>query len=78
MIKMKKCPFCGAEPKTCFSTDESLYDHSVLACIDIVCNDCGVSLHQSKPVKFFSETNPGDVFMEIEKQAADRWNHRIR
>lgn len=72
MTELKRCPFCGVEPKTRVSYKAINYTLRLEA--EVYCPECGCS----KIVKFELEDTS---FVEFEYQfsaAIDAWNRRAK
>lgn len=70
--KLKLCPFCGGEPKKWFWLESEKW-----AYISIQCEKCKAEIETRKSFSCASANNPGNAFIEAEKNAVEAWNRRI-
>jgi len=71
---LKMCPLCGGNAAISFWLEEDVYSY---AAGRIRCSECFVTLQRRLEIQFNTEKNPGETFMDLEKELKTTWNSRI-
>ena len=72
--KLKPCPFCGGEPKSCVRVNSyGTYDGNLLTLSAYIeCTNCGIS----KRVKFDAHGKDFQTYTRAFENAISNWNDR--